>query len=137
MKLTHWKGGGFAGGQYSVRLELDVGSLPRPKAGEISALIGECGFFELPDRLPPSGSHRTDSLEYRLLVTDGGRAHQLDWDDNSVVPGTRFNGLSTRCRASRAGPTSRGSPGTPMNGECVSERLFRLRRCSTPASTRR
>jgi hypothetical protein len=87
MELTQWKGGGIAGEAYSVRLgAFEVGSLPKPKAGEFAALIDDCKFFELPERLPPEGAQQTDPLEYRLLVTDDARVHQVDWNDNSAVP---------------------------------------------------
>ena len=88
MKLTQWKGGGIAGEKYSVQLgEIDVGSLPRPQAGEIAELIDECDFFALPNPLPPGESSQTDPHDYRLRVTDGARTHQLDWNDNSAVSG--------------------------------------------------
>ena len=65
---------------------LDVGALPKPLAGEVTALIEESGFFDLPDPLPRGGSFRTDPLEYRLSVTDGTRSNVVGWDDDAAVP---------------------------------------------------
>ena len=87
MELTFWKGGGIAGGAYSTRLgPMEVGSLPRPAAGEIAALIEESGFFDLPARLPPGGNSGTDPLEYRLSVVNGARSNAVGWDDNAAIP---------------------------------------------------
>ena len=86
MELTHWKGGGVAGSVYSQRLgPCNVGKLAKPQAGRISELVMKSRFFDLPNRLPDTGTI-IDGLQYRMKIEEEGQANQVEWTDNSSTP---------------------------------------------------
>jgi hypothetical protein len=64
---------------------LEVGTLPKPTAGQITELVERSGFFDLAKQLPGQGT-TIDYLEYRMVIENRERANQVSWTDNSSAP---------------------------------------------------
>jgi hypothetical protein len=78
--------GGFGGMRREVRI--DTGSLPSVEGEGLERLVGDAGFFSLPEKFPapPRGA---DYFTYSITVEDGGRRHTVGVAQPMVPEGLR------------------------------------------------
>ncbi len=78
MRIDFTRTGGFAGIQLTNNV--DTAELPPDQAAALEKLIGEAGFFSLPERLMPDRPV-PDRFEYEVTVTSGEQTHTVVVND--------------------------------------------------------
>ncbi|HEX8918925.1 MAG TPA: protealysin inhibitor emfourin [Chloroflexota bacterium] len=78
MRIQFTRTGGFAGIQLTN--SVDTAQLPPDQAAALEKLIGDAGFFDLPERLAPA-KPVPDRFEYEVTVTSGEQSHTLVVND--------------------------------------------------------
>jgi hypothetical protein len=81
MQITVTKTGGFAGVNQQLG-PVDTSSLDSRVADDVSRIIREVDFFNLPRSLPKSGQ-MSDAFYYAVSATDGSRNHTVQMGDDS------------------------------------------------------
>jgi hypothetical protein len=72
MKIRFRQTGGFAGLVKSA--EIDTEQLPPAEAEQLTALVTQANFFELPE---PTAAARPDEEQYTIAIESGGRSREL------------------------------------------------------------
>jgi hypothetical protein len=82
MRIAFLRTGGFAG--LRLAADLDTDSMDARDASEITTLVQEADFYELPTRLASTTQGR-DRFRYRLRVSSPtGHEHEVVVDEDSI-----------------------------------------------------
>ena len=100
MRIEFTRTGGFAG----MRLvtSVDTEQLPAEQASTLDKLVGDAGFFELPENLAPA-TPAPDRFEYHLTVDSVQKTHSIDVNEAGAPDSLRplLNYLTTLAMASK------------------------------------
>ncbi|HMA04955.1 MAG TPA: protealysin inhibitor emfourin [Methanomicrobiales archaeon] len=80
------RSGGFGGIRREVRIE--TLSLTREEREPLERMVGETGFFTLPEKFPRP-ARGADFFIYTITVDDGNRRHTVEVAQPSVPEGLR------------------------------------------------
>lgn len=83
MDILVTRSGGFTGLTEQLG-PVHVGNLPKPVAGQISAIVTRIDFFELPGDL--GGEPIADDFTYSMTIRDDDRDHEVRWNETSESP---------------------------------------------------
>lgn len=76
MRVRFERSGGFAG--ITMRSDFDSAGLPAEQVAELTRLVSEARFFELPAVIA-SAKSGADLFQYSISVEDGAQTHQVEF----------------------------------------------------------
>jgi hypothetical protein len=81
------RSGGFAG--LSLKASVDTSQLPPGEAARIAELVDRVDFDALAARASEATHRAPDRFQYDLVVSQGGRRHELSLGESAVTPELR------------------------------------------------
>jgi hypothetical protein len=103
IKIHFKKSGGVLGRE--IDREIDLGELPEAEAQEVTRLLGQSSFFNIPQNL--IAQSMPDEYEYTITVQSGNTEHTVQTTDSNAPESLRplLEKLSQLARVDTAGST--------------------------------
>ncbi|MDR3590668.1 MAG: hypothetical protein P4N41_13530 [Negativicutes bacterium] len=81
MKIQLERSGGFTA--IPLQSSIDTDLLEPEESKNLIAMVESAGFFDLPDRIPPSNVG-ADRFSYKLTIADKARSHAIEFNEADV-----------------------------------------------------
>lgn len=81
MRISFERSGGFAG--MTRTTNIDTANLAPNEANQVSQLVNQASFFELP-QLITCATSQSDRFEYTLTVEDNGKQHAVTVNESAI-----------------------------------------------------